>query len=265
MTQLPSITHKQQYILKLLYKYRFLTRLHIQTLLHHKDYKTIYLWLKDLRAKEYIAWINGTDRIELNSPAVYYLSLNGLRWLRGRGEYPPDELHKRYQDNTRALSFRTRHLLLADCALSFMAKQTHETAYTIITPPDYYHPDNAYHFLRELAPQLCIIKQDTTATGVVYTSYLMESFDDSMPRRRIRKRLAAYVEYFTDNAWEDETGDAPPIVLLAYPTTSELIYAKKYTRTIQASAWNTMHTSFLFTTLKKLNEFEATGKIWEKV
>ena len=39
--KLPKITTKQEEILALLYRYRFLNRIQIQTLMHHKDHKTI--------------------------------------------------------------------------------------------------------------------------------------------------------------------------------------------------------------------------------
>jgi hypothetical protein len=50
-TTLPPLTPKQQEILKLLYKYKFLNRTQIQTLLSHKDKRRIITWLKDLREK----------------------------------------------------------------------------------------------------------------------------------------------------------------------------------------------------------------------
>ena len=43
-----SITPKQQTILRLLYRFRFLNRLHIQQYLSHTNHKRIILWLNDL-------------------------------------------------------------------------------------------------------------------------------------------------------------------------------------------------------------------------
>ena len=50
---IPYITPKQQEIPKLIYKFRFLNRIQIQTLLNHKDKRRINSWLKDLSEKEY--------------------------------------------------------------------------------------------------------------------------------------------------------------------------------------------------------------------
>jgi hypothetical protein len=76
--KLSSITNKQQEILKLLYKYRFLNRIQIQQLMNHKDKKRVIVWLRDLRKKQYIEWIYSTDFVEKTKPAIYYLSLNGM-------------------------------------------------------------------------------------------------------------------------------------------------------------------------------------------
>ena len=73
MTELAKITKKQQAILKLLYRFRFLNRIQIQALLGHKDPKTVNLWLRDLRAKGYLEWIYSTHFAEKTKPAVYYL------------------------------------------------------------------------------------------------------------------------------------------------------------------------------------------------
>ena len=47
--KLPKLTPKQQNILVLLYQYRFLNRIQIQTLMGHKDYRRINAWLADGR------------------------------------------------------------------------------------------------------------------------------------------------------------------------------------------------------------------------
>lgn len=122
MTELPKLTKKQQAILKLLYKYRSLNRIQIQAFLGHKDPKTINLWLKDLRAKGYVEWIYSMHFAEKTKPAIYYLALNGVRYLRTLTKknededgtavmlplYPPEELRKRYKEPTRSKTYIDR-------------------------------------------------------------------------------------------------------------------------------------------------------------
>jgi hypothetical protein len=82
MTELLKLTKKQQEILRLLYSFRFLNRIQVQAFLRHKDHKTINLWLRDLRAKGYVEWIHSTHFAEKTKSAIYYLALNGVRYLR---------------------------------------------------------------------------------------------------------------------------------------------------------------------------------------
>src|SRR5579884_2239122 len=111
MTTLPPITTKQQEILKLLYRYRFLNRTQIQTLLNHKDKRRIISWLKDLREKQYVDWrYDATDFIAKSQPAIYYLSLNGIRYLRQLDIYPNEDLRKRYKEPNRTQVFIDRCL-----------------------------------------------------------------------------------------------------------------------------------------------------------
>ena len=56
--------------------------LHIQKALNHKDKRRVQAWLKDLREKHYVEWIYSTDFIEKTKPAIYYLGINGIRYLK---------------------------------------------------------------------------------------------------------------------------------------------------------------------------------------
>ena len=76
------ITTKQEDILQLLYVYRFLDRKQRQLAMNHTDKRRVLAWLKDLREKHYVEWIYSTDFAEKTKPAIYYLSLNGVRYLK---------------------------------------------------------------------------------------------------------------------------------------------------------------------------------------
>src|SRR5258708_20997867 len=85
---LPHITQQQQRILILLYRFRFLNRLHIQKFLHHKDKKTINVWLKDLKEKEYICRIYDDETFGENTKlAVYYIDIQGISFLKTQSTF----------------------------------------------------------------------------------------------------------------------------------------------------------------------------------
>jgi hypothetical protein len=123
---LPKLTLKQREILSLLYQFRFLNRIQIQTFLKHKDYKTINLWLKDLRQNHYVEWIYSTDFAEKTKPAIYYLGINGIRHFKALG-YDVTELRKRYREDTRSQTYIDRCVLLADCCITLRKTSGEET------------------------------------------------------------------------------------------------------------------------------------------
>jgi len=219
---LSTITAKQQEILKLIYRYRFLNRIHIQTLPGHKDKRRIISWLKDLREKQYVDWYyNATDFIAKSKPAIYYLSLNGIRHLRELGIYPDEELRKRYKEPGRTQVFIDRCLLIADCCIALRAKSSGELQYTWVLAADYTDPDSEYNFLNELKPHLCFVKQNDEQT----TGYLLEVLDPLMPRYAVRKRVKDCAEYLASGGWQDQTEyDEPPVILIVCPTIADLIY-----------------------------------------
>lgn len=275
--KLPKTTKKQQTILKLLYRYRFLNRIQIQALMGHKDYKTINLWLKDLREKQYVEWIYSTHFAEKTKPAVYYLGLNGIRYLKTLDKYPIDEVRKRYREASRSHTYIDRCIVLADCCIGLEKKQTASIYYYRETEADYLLENSFYHFMTDselVHPQLCFSKEKFNGkdnkSSVTIESYLLEIFDATLPRYRIKKRLSNYVEYLDDgDEWEKGTdGDEQPVILLVCPLLSDLIYAKRRTRGLVADEWdydseNRPH--IRFTTTDKLKEQGImTKEIWEE-
>ena len=282
--KLSKLTNKQQEILKLLYRYRFLNRIQIQAMMNHKDYKTINLWLKDLREKQYLKWIYSTHFLEKTKPAIYYLGLNGIRFLKQQtttgddGEpyptYPIDELRKRYRDNNRSESFRARSIVIADCCINLKAKSSQELRYGIATQADYANSDHGYHFLVDaetITPHLCIVKHEYKKNGVpdkndpgIITNYLLEIFDPSFPHYRIRYRLKQYVNYLSNDEWESGDNDPSPIILLVCPRVTDLIYAKRRTKKILENEWDTEDIHLWFTTIDQLKQHGITALIWEE-
>jgi hypothetical protein len=299
MTKLPKLTKKQQTILKLLYRFRFLNRIQIQAFLGHKDPKTINSWLRDLRAKGYVEWIYSTHFAEKTKPAIYYLGLYGVRYLRTLtraskdedGEtvvspsYPPEELRKRYKEPTRSQTFIDRCILIAECCIALERADTENEAngknvrHYYQTEADYLLERSYYHFILEselIQPSLVFCKDRLDEDGKEETtlkSYLLEVFDPTLPRYRMKKRLGDYVKYLDDEdiTWKEQTNtEKLPIVLFVCPRTTDLIYAKRRTRKLIADAWewkdeNEARPRIGFTTMEKLKQSGVfAGEIWEQ-
>ena len=248
----------------------------------HKDYKRINVWLKDLREKHYIEWIyNGDHFAEKTKPAIYYLGIDSIRLLKQQTNAVNDDvrshsieaLRKRYREASRSQTFIDRCLLLGDCGINLRASTANSKEYGYETEADFSDPNSGYHFLNDnelIHPHLLYEKQEHKKTGTITTNYLLEVFDATLPRYRIKKRLSNYVEYLDDGEWQSETGDdKPPIILLVCPLTSDLIYAKRRTRGLLADIQDTdtdeedgLH--IRFATVERLRDKGVTGKIWEE-
>jgi hypothetical protein len=242
----------------------------------HKDYKTINVWLKDLREKHYVEWIYSTDFTEKTKPGIYYLGLNGIRWLKANQGHPVEELRKRYREPARSRTFIDRCVLLTDCCITLEKRNAKtddgssgSTHYSYVTESDYTGPDNDYHFLAEselIQPHLCFVKDKETQNDAITTNYLLEVFDATMPRYRVRKRLKNYIEYLDSNDWQSETDeDEPtPIALFVCPTRADLIYCKRATKRLLEDVWEDEDIHMRFATVGKLKEYGVVGKIWEE-
>lgn len=282
---LPKLTNKQREIIKLLYNHRFLNRIQVQAFLKHKDYKRINAWLKYLRENNYVEWIYSTDFAEKTKPAIYYLGLNGIRYLRmltvtdEDGEqlsgYPSDELRKRYRERERSQTYIDRCLLVADCVLALEKARTDSKWYYCETEAEYLM-DTFYHFLMngEYAhPQLAFAKmkngEDSLAEPTTEKNYLLEVFDPTLPRYRMKKRLNDYVKFCSEGEWEAENDEDEPVptILFVCPRLTDLIYAKRKTRGLLADEWekdDEDRPKMQFTTIDKLKKQGLFGQIWEK-
>lgn len=261
--QLPPLTTKQQEILHLLYTHRFLNRNQIQTFLQHKDKRRIIYWLKDMREKQYVTWIyDETNFIEKSKPAVYYLNLNGVRFLKSLNQYPLPELRIRYRERSRQPSFITHCMLLADCCIAIEARNREcvDIDYYYVREPTRARYGFAGGFLDELGPSLYFVKQEANEA----TPYLLDIIPPTLPRYRLRKRLKDYVVYVSSELWRHETGMCDSIVLIACTSIAELLYAKRLTRKLFETIGTAEDVHIRFTTVDKMRQEGVTGKIWEE-
>lgn len=251
----PHITFKQQEILELIYRYRFLNRKHIQALLNHKDKRRVISWLKDLREKKYVNWkYNATHFITKGQPAIYYLSLNGIRYIRSLSTSQIDELRKRYKDSSRTQMFIDRNLLIADCCVAIIAESNDKIQYSFSLPTDYAKSNDPHNHLKELKPHLFLsMRQSNNAT-----QYLLENFEQSLPQYQLRERLKKYVSYLNDNS-----GSSLLVALFICANTPNLLYVKRNVKKLLENNERVLH--IRVTTLDKVKTDGVTGTIWEEV
>lgn len=204
-----TITPKQTKILLLIYRFRFLSRYHIQTLLNHKDPKTINTWLKDLTNKKILGRHYSSKLKENTQPAIYYLASGSRKYLEELEEVDTKTLSQRmYREKTRSQRFIYHHLLLADFYLQLLA-ETEEEKLRFFTKTDlathYYLPYNR--------PDAYIAKVKDKTTK----RYFLEIIDSGTPRFILRKLVEKYIEYYDSNSWQETTNHPFPTMLLLCP------------------------------------------------
>ena len=115
-----SLTPKQREIMFLIYRFRFLNRVQIQTLMKHKDPKRINVWLKDLVAQGFLGRIYSTTFLEKSKPAIYYANPGGARYFKEVEECRTDLLPKLFREKTRSQRFIQHCLSVANVYVNLL-------------------------------------------------------------------------------------------------------------------------------------------------
>jgi len=247
---LPKISNKQQEILKFIYHFRFLNRIQIQTLLNHKDPKTINIWLKDLTEKEYLNRIYSTKFGENTKPAVYYIGANGIKFLKTLVDCPKEHISKLHREKDRSNIFAANCQLLADAYLELRGKNTDQVSYKVATSPSFLNPDSPYHFLKDSHVSLVIEK----AANDKKKYYFLEIISSSLPGYSVRKRIKDYFDFYYSNDWEDNVGGVFPTIVLISETLPEMISSKKLVNRLLEEYDDLKNFQILLTTIKHVRE-----------
>jgi hypothetical protein len=236
---LPPITDKQKEILLLLYRFRFLNRIQIQKLLHHKNPKNINVWLKDLTEKEYTGRIYENTREGMIIPAKYYIKKNGIKFLRTQPSIEKSYLPKLHQEDRRTNAFIQKCLLIGDIYLSLVEKLGTSSGFKFYTQSDF--PKDGV--IRELLPSFAYVRE---INGEI-EHYACEILEEGMDNRKIEGRIKKYISFFS----EDE--DSGSNIILICPDDNIFRYVNRFTQKYIEDE-DMEHLNIHFTTKNRLNE-----------
>ncbi len=205
-----TITPKQLEILNHIYRFRFLNRTQLQTLLNHKDTKRINTWLKDLTNKNILGRIYSTKLKENTKPAIYYLATKSRKILLDQEDINNKILNRAYRDKNASQKLIDHCLFLADIYLLLKIesqKNNQELSFytkTDLTDHNYlpYNRPNAYISLKD--------KKQAKR-------YFLEVIDEGTPRFMLRKKISQYIDYFEENIWKNRTLHNNPSLLFICP------------------------------------------------
>lgn len=260
---LPKKTPKQQEILRLQYRFRFLNSTQIQKFLSHKNKGRINGWLPDLVEKEYLKRIYDPHTFGKNTlPAIYYLGINGIRWLKTQAGTDPAVLRKFYKDKDRSDTFIANCQLIADICLDIKAESINGVTFDFATASDYTAPKSPYYlfsFLSELSPQLLFTREKNNKKNY----YLLDILNTVTPAYRVRKRIRTYLTFLLDYDWMENL-KSPPEILFVCSTKDLLIRSKRYTKKLLADEdKEDVHISFALE--REVKKYGATAEVWEEV
>lgn len=216
-----TITPKQLEILTLIYRFRFLNRHQIQTLLNHKDPKRINTWLKDLTVRNILGRNYSTKLKENTKPAIYYLATKSRKILLEQENTNEKILRRAYRDKNASEKLTNHCLFLVDIYL-LLWKQSPENHQELhfFTKSDlaehYYLPYNR--------PDAYISLKDRNITR----RYFLEIIDEGTPRFMLRKKILQYIEYFDEGTWHDRTLYDNPSLLIICPNQNIYDFLFKY-------------------------------------
>ncbi|MGI8420048.1 MAG: hypothetical protein ACR2LN_05400 [Candidatus Levyibacteriota bacterium] len=258
------LTKKQQAIVTLIPRFRFLDRTHIQSFMHHKEKQRINKWLKVLTTEGYLRRIYEDTIIGKNRrPALFSLDTHGIRLVNNLGIYDSSFLRKFYFEKERSETFIQHCLLLATICCGLEKKNSEIVQYEYATQSDLSAIENPFRILKQAEVSLDLVfSKKEKRKKIKY--FLLTLIDRTLPKYRIRNRIRQFQTYYFSNEWENSADTRFPTLLIVCETKAQMIYTKRYMKQLfQDSLPKDL--SFHFSTAQEVMDQGVTGAIWETI
>ncbi len=251
----PIITAKQLEILLLLYKFRFLNRQQIQTMLNHKYPSKVKVWLADLTKKRIIARTYSRKFGENTKPAVYFLDIKSRDLLKENPEVIPKLLKKIYQEKTRSQYFRENSMFIADICLNLKSQTQEGTEFHFFTKTQL----EGHQYLYKPLPDAYIAVKDKENSA----RYFLEVVSKQTPRFILRKRIENLFKYYVSGKWAQNSPHPFPKILIVCPDYVTKAFLSKFIAQTRDS--KTRNFLFYLATEDVIKAAGIKPDIWQKV
>lgn len=152
--------------------------------------------------------------------------------------------------------------MIADCYITLEDASSNTARFDYFVESDYVDPSSKHLKLNDLHPHTYFAKHKDDTTK----HYLLELFNSSTPRHVVKKRLKDYVDYLISEYWQGYMQtDQPPIILLAFEQTSELLYVKRRLRYLLEHEPDELKAAVRLSTSEKIEQQDIIGVFWEDV
>ncbi len=276
---LPSITAKEDEIVNLVYKFRFINRYQIQKFLGHKEPRRINAWLRDLVSKQYLGRIYSQKLLENTKPAIYFLHYNGVLWVRFQKgmkygatneELEYKHVKKFYQDKHASDTFKNHCIQVCEfyLQLNSVGKSNRKLEYYCETKTELWIQESLYAESEEIkvTPDMFIEAiKNPNGKNMDSSTYLLELFDTHVPRYALRYRVKQYIKLGQNNklgSYSGLDGNAP-IILLVVSSQQKINHLRRYIREQLSSKYEPQDIKFHLTTYNKAAEEGLRSNIWQ--
>lgn len=199
-----ELNQKSTDILLLLYRFRFLTRSQIQTMLGHKYHSRVLVWINELVEYGYI--MKFYERSIIADPAIYCLDKEGRKYLKKSEKAELEPLSRVWKEKNYSVQFRQHCLFVAD--IYILLAEKHKDNLKFKTKTDLFGVEN-------LISPICDGLISTDKDGQA-KRYFLDVLDD-IPPVYMRMRVKQYLEYYNSDQWQDNTNEAFPEIILICP------------------------------------------------
>lgn len=244
------ITKIQKKILHILYKFRFLDRVQIQTILQNKSTSNVNEWLKDLVDKKYIDRKLFIDPKVRTVPAIYFLSSNGIKYLKKNTSHEKSYVRRLYGESKRSEQFINLSRFIADMYITLFSNHKDNPDFSFYTQSDY----SIDGIIKEIFPHFVFRREGNKRY------YIAEIFREKLPRYAIRARITKYVTYFKKH----DQPSSPSTFLLICPNQEMTKYISKFTSKVLLDE-DVDTLTFRITTYEDIKKNGIEGEIWKPI
>ena len=247
-TRHKKLNDKQIHILKLLFKFRFLTA---PLLARYKDLTkdSVNKSLKVLLEQEYIGRKYNKNYKLLGKAAEYFLAPKALRLLRDEHGLDPVMLHSMYKNKSVSEAFINQSLAI--CELYLRLNTAYPVMFDIYTKTELASLD----YVPSPAPSLLLERKHSSSKDT--NTYFLDIFDN-IPFFVIKKRLQLYVDHLDSGDWEQP--GYPTLLLVVETSAQEYKVLKEAERLLNAGD----ELDIMTTTKKSLLAPIGESGVWSK-
>lgn len=196
-------------ILVFAYRFRYLNRIQIQSLLGHKHHHRINVWLNCLTREKYVKCYY--SKKFASQPSVYSLGVTGRKYFKNNkdiGGIQPYLLNRVWKEYQYSPTFQKHCMFAADIYLSLVSLvEKNKAKLKYFTKVDL---TGMKYMVRDIPDAYFAIEEGNG----LKKGYFLDIIDDFPQREALRKRVWQYIRYYNFNYWQDSTGNPFPEIII---------------------------------------------------